>query len=155
MTLTREPVTPTPADAALARELRHRLARYFEGGSGRAPALRARFDVDESGTGPVDLPPSAVQLLLDIVEQMAEGHAVALLPVGEELTTQEAADLLNVSRPFLVRLLDEGKIPYRKVGKHRRVLLRDLLEYKRASDADRRAATRQLVEEAQELGLGY
>jgi excisionase family DNA binding protein len=151
MTLSREPVTPTPADAALARELRHRLARYFEGGRGKT----LRFYVDESGAGPVDLPPSAVQLLLDIVEQMAEGHAVALLPVREELTTQEAADLLNVSRPFLVRLLDEGKIPHRKVGTHRRVLLRDLLTYKRASDADRREAARQLVEEAQELDMGY
>ncbi len=153
MTLTREPVTPTPVDAALAREFRHRLARYFGGGGGRKTA--PRFYVDESGTGPVDIPPSAVRLLLEIVEQMAEGHAVALLPVGEELTTQEAADLLNVSRPFLVRLLDEGKIPHRKVGAHRRVLLRDLLEYKRTVDADRRAAARQLVEEAQELDMGY
>jgi excisionase family DNA binding protein len=151
MALTREPISPTPADAALARAFRDRLSRYLADSS--RPTLR--LCVDEAEGEPIDLPPSAVPLLLDIIAQMAEGHAVALLPVGQELSTQEAADLLNVSRPFLVRLLDEGKIPHRKVGTHRRVHLSDLLAYKKVSDADRREAARQLVEEAQELDMGY
>lgn len=90
-----------------------------------------------------------------LLEQMAEGHAVQVVPLNDELGTQEAADLLNVSRPFLVKLLEEGKIPFKKVGSHRRVLLRDIQEYQRAQQSIREKQLDFLSSQAQALNLGY
>src|SRR5260370_14946158 len=88
----------------------------------------------------VKLPATAVQMLVRILEEMARGNAITLIPVHAELTTQEAADMLNISRPSLIHLLDEGKIEYRKVGTHRRIRFEGLIAYKRTADSDRRAA---------------
>lgn len=111
----------------------------------------------EESTGEVEvlLPADAVHLLVRILTHMANGSAVAVLPIQAELTTQQAADLLAVSRPYLVRLLDEGKIPFHKVGTHRRVRAADAVAYQNQRQAESKRLLDDLTEEAQELGLGY
>ena len=96
---------------------------------------------------------SVARLLVQILDGMSRGNAVKIVPVHAELTTQEAADLLNVSRPTLIQMLEEGKIPFRKVGTHRRVRMEKLMQYKRQLEADRRAALAELVAYDQEIGL--
>jgi len=94
-------------------------------------------------------------LLMDILEAMATGRGITIIPENAELTTVEAAEVLNVSRPFLIKLLDEGAIPHRKVGTHRRVRMEDVMNYKTKIDAEREAALDQLVVDAQEHEMGY
>ena len=101
------------------------------------------------------MPRAALELLLDMLAQMACGNAVSIVPTHAELTTQEAADLLNVSRPHLVELLERGDIPFRKVGSHRRVRAEDLFAYKRVDDKRRAAIAAELTRDAEDLELGY
>src|SRR4051812_46223938 len=99
--------TPTEADSRLARESSRRLASYV----GTHRDLRMQLVTEDEGPDEsLAIPPSAVQLLLDLLTEMAKGNAVTLIPIGAELTSQQAADLLNVSRPFLVELLERGEI---------------------------------------------
>ena len=101
----------------------------------------------------VRVPVEAFELFVEILGQMANGNAVTIVPVHAELTTQEAADILNVSRPFLIKLIDEGKLPFRLVGTHRRIKMADLVMYKEADLAARKTAVDELAAEAQKLGL--
>ena len=103
----------------------------------------------------VELPTSALQLLMDILAALAEGNAVKVVPVHAELTTQEAADLLNVSRPHMIKLLESGEISYHKTGKHRRVRFADLMDYKSRRDTASEQAMALLAEQAQALRTGY
>lgn len=103
----------------------------------------------------VSLPPAALEALVQVLQQLAQGNEVAVLPVHNELTTQQAADALNVSRPFVIKLMEDGHLPFRRVGTHRRVRLADVLTYKRLDDARRAEAADALAAEAQALGLGY
>jgi excisionase family DNA binding protein len=115
--------------------------------------MELRIPDDPSPEGSVKLPLSAVRLLVRILEEMARGNAVTLIPVHAELTTQEAAEMLNISRPSLIQLLEEGKIDYRRVGTHRRVRFEGLMKYKRGAEASRRAALEELAAYDQELGI--
>jgi excisionase family DNA binding protein len=124
----------------------------------RAPSLgagqQARLRLIDGGTD-VTVPVSAIHMLVDILNQMAQGNAVSLVPVHAELTTQQAADLLNVSRPYLVKQLEAGEVPFHKLGRHRRVRFTDLMAYKERVDCTGREAADTLTAEAQELGQGY
>lgn len=141
---------PTPNEAALARSVSERLEESVSKG-----IKGVKLVVDGEPLDGISLPPFAVRLLLQGLSEIGRGRAVRMIPHEAELSTQEAAELLNLSRPYVVRLIDEGKIPSHKVGTHRRVRLDDLLAYKTASDFDRLEALKNLVAEAQELNMGY
>jgi len=141
---------PNARDAAIARVSGQALSRYA---SDKAPLKLCVTDADQAE--PIELPAGAVALLMDILEAMAAGHGVAIVPENAELTTVQAAEVLNVSRPFLIKLLEEGSIPYRKVGKHRRIRMEDVMAYKTVDDREREAVRDLLVAEAQKHGMGY
>ena len=123
------------------------IEEYLESKRGRTARL-----VGPSKDG-VPIPSSLRRVLVAAARQLADGNGVSIMPVTAEVTTQQAANLLNVSRPFVIGLLDKGDIPFHKVGTHRRIRLRDLLAYKRRRDASRRAVIDRLATEAQELGI--
>jgi excisionase family DNA binding protein len=112
------------------------------------------FD-DKNQAHRVELPTSALRLLLDILAELAEGNAVKVVPVHAELTTQEAADMLNVSRPHMVKLLEEGALLFHRVGKHRRIRFSDLMQFKAQRDQVSKDAMAALAKQAQELDMGY
>jgi excisionase family DNA binding protein len=148
-----ETITPTPDEAILAQESSRRLARFVA--TRRKRPLELRIQSVDAPEESVSIPESAFRLLNDILTQMAKGNAVTLIPVQAELTTQQAANILNVSRPFLVEQLEKGVIPYRKVGTHRRILFKDLMDYKETMDRNRLKTLDELAAQAQELNLGY
>ena len=145
--VTLAPSLPSAADAILAKETSRVLARRKT-----VKPLRARL-LDDPDTETIELPAPAVRMLIDILEQMAQGNTVTLIPVHAELTTQEAADMLNVSRPYLIGLLEEGLIEYRKVGTHRRIKFEKLMAYKCQTNAAREAILDELAAYDQEIGL--
>ena len=114
------------------------------------------------GAGPVELaagnrreplPPELRDLLAEVVQAMRRGQAVSFAPLGQQLTTQQAADLLGVSRPTLIKILESGRIPYEQPGRHRRLRLSDVLSYQEQRRAEQRDALRELARDAQEAGL--
>jgi excisionase family DNA binding protein len=148
---THETVVPTKTETALAEQSIKVLMPYMK--STKHPM----FELLTKGRQgkQISIPDSALRLLVDILSQMAKGNAITLIPVHAELTTQEAADMLNVSRPYLVELLEQGKIPHRKVGTRRRIFVNDLLHYKEKIDKARLKTLEELAKQAQELDMGY
>lgn len=143
---------PDDKEIAAAVESRRQLAAFL---STKLETQRIDIVDDEQRSHTVELPVFALRLLDEILGELAMGNAVKVVPIHAELTTQEAADLLNVSRPHLVKLLDESAIPHTKVGRHRRVKFADLMAYKQRRDAESRQAMEELAAQAQELGMGY
>ena len=141
---------PTAKEAALARDSGDRIKEQVN-----TDEADVKIVINGRTVDGVQLPEPAIQLLIAGLTEIGKGHSVRLMAQHSELTTQEAAEILNLSRPYVVRLLDDGKIPSRKVGTHRRVRIDDLLDYKDKSDADRLDALKNLVAEAQELDMGY
>ncbi len=121
-------VTPTDQESQIARQSSQKLAEVLAH-SEISGELHLRLRKRKVRETDIRLPHSALRLLTGALQQMADGHGVLLLPVDAELNTQQAADLLRVPRPFLIKLLEQGKLPHRRVGAHRRLLARDVLHY--------------------------
>jgi excisionase family DNA binding protein len=138
---------PSDQDAALAKAASQALAQTGD------TALQVQVAVAGREVTTFDLPPLVARLLVDILKETAAGHAVTLLPFQEEITTQQAAELLNVSRPYVVGMIDKGQLPARMVGNQRRLPLKDVLAYRAENRAKRRETLNELVALDQELGL--
>ena len=144
--------TISDQDRILARSSRARLEKYL------APVPESvRLQIADPGkpVDSVELPSSALYLLSRILDEMADGHNVSVVPQRAEISTQKAADYLNVSRPYVVGLIDTGEIPSRKVGNRRRVLFTDVEAFRQRSDTARLEALAELSAQAQELNMGY
>lgn len=142
-----EPLVPTEKEVLLAREFQRQIC-------GMKFGKKDSIGLQVEGMT-VSVPTGAFRMLVEAVCGMAEGKAVAMIPVDEEVSPQEAAGLLNVSRPFAARLFDEGAIPSRKVGTHRRALTRDVLAYRQREKEARLKVLDELAAEAQQLNMGY
>ena len=144
-------IVPSPEEIQQARRSAARLRRLAK--PRRKTAVRSITVEGEEQA--IAIPASAFQALADAVDEMAKGHAISITSHEEELSTQKAAGLLNVSRPYLIGLLEKGEIPFRKVGTHRRLRSSDVLAYKARSDAEAERAFRELVAQGQKLRMGY
>lgn len=150
-----ETTRPTDEDSRQAKEASRRLAKFF-GPKKQHSNFKFRIQPDGNGEEECVLIPVAVfRLFGDILSEMAKGNAITLIPIHAELTTQQAADLLNVSRPFFIGLLERGDIKFTKVGTHRRIRFEDLMNYKHQREAERRKSMDELTAQAQELDMGY
>jgi excisionase family DNA binding protein len=145
--LLERPILPSADDAELAAKASRHLSRARHEGA----ELRVQVDGGEM----LRLPKAVSDLLYHLLAEMAQGNAVTLFPVHAELTTQEAADYLNVSRPYLIRLLEQGKVPFHMVGTHRRVKFSDLEAFRKTAEDERRRVMDELAAQAQELGMGH
>jgi excisionase family DNA binding protein len=141
---------PDLKDSEIAREATARIVPFAR--MGKSLRLQITDEVDQE---PIVLPAGAVAMLKDILEAMAAGHSITMIPHHAELTTMEAADILNVSRPYLIKLLESGEIRFRKVGTHRRIMAADLTKFRNEIDRRRDAALDELVAIAQEHDMGY
>ena len=131
---------PSASEKAAANQLRQLLASHVDG------YVKLHVLDDERKPAEVILSPALSSLLIELLRHIARGSAVTFVPVNEMLTTQQAADILNVSRPFLVSLLERDEIPFTTTGRHRRVKANDLFAYKRKRDAKRSKALADLAE---------
>lgn len=143
-----ETFVPTERDAEKAKSFSRIMAREF--------AAESRITIQRESDGEsIEIPRPVFNVLMKVLAVMSDGKAFTLIPLDEELTTQRAADILNVSRPYLNKILDLGDISHRKVGRNRRIKFSDLLVYKNLQEVKSAAALQELADEAQELGMGY
>jgi excisionase family DNA binding protein len=153
MVTTIETVRPTEQDAQSAREFSARLeSQVLEQGT-----VSLHFHGPKDREADIKLPGSVVRLVMGIMQEMGKGNGVTITSIQKELTTQQAADFLMVSRPYLIsELLEKGKIPYRKVGNRRRIRREDLMRYRQAEEAEtarREKVMLELIAETERLGL--
>ncbi|PTB93972.1 DNA-binding protein [Marinobacter sp. B9-2] len=141
---------PTQAEIEQAKISSRTLSKYADADRVQMSLRGSNGETDE-----LVLPGHVIQILLGVLSEMSRGNAISLIPHHQELSTQEAANLLNVSRPYLIGLLEKGDIPFRKVGAHRRVLLTDVLTYKENVDQQRRETLAELTALSQDEGMGY
>ncbi len=143
--LLERPILPSADDAELAKQASRQLSKAKD------KALHVQLE----GGVKLRLPDAVKDLLYHLLTEMAQGNAVTIFPIHAELTTQEAADYLNVSRPYLVRLLEQGKVAFHMTGTHRRIRFSDLDAFRKRGEEERKRVMAELAEEAQELGMGY
>jgi excisionase family DNA binding protein len=143
---------PTPKESDEAKAAVRALSEILHKRTARAIQVRAS---DNGSEASVAVPREAFHLFLEVLGHMANGDTVTIMPIHAELTTQEAAELLNVSRPHVVHLIETGRIPHRLVGTHRRIRASDLLDYLEKDQAHRKAVLDELTSEAEKHGLGY
>jgi len=141
---------PAEREVEIARQGSHRLASYL---TTRSPIQSIQIVDDKNNTHQIEVPTAALNLLVTILDQFASGNAVEVVPIHSELTTQEAANLLNVSRPYLIKLLEERKLPFHYVGSHRRLFFEDVMAYREESYRKSQEAMAEMVRLNQEMGL--
>lgn len=143
-----ETFVPTDEETERAKNFSRILAREF------APVESVTIQREGSDES-IEIPKQVFNVLMRVLAVMSEGKAFSLIPMDKELTTQQAADILNVSRPYLNKILDLGEITHRKVGRNRRIKLSDLMEYKKSQEQKSKAALQQLADQSQDLNMGY
>ncbi len=143
---------PTPEEAAIAKLSSRDLAAFLET---KSDMQSLNISDKEGHACGIDIPVSALRLLVDVLTQLGEGNAVNLIPIHAQLTTQEGADMLNISRPTFIKLLDEHKIPHYRKGNRRKVALSDVLKYKQDIDTKRLKTLENLSKLDQAMNMGY
>lgn len=143
---------PVDREVEAAAQGRQALSAYL---ATRQDTQRIQIFDEDDKAHQMELPTAALRLLLEVLTELAEGNAVQVVPVHAELSTQEAADLLNVSRPHVVMLMEEGTLPFHKNGKHRRVRFTDLMQFKAERDRLSERSMQELARQAQALDMGY
>ena len=142
-------IDPGDVDTEVAGRAARRISDYLSSHPGE-DLIEALGEVGAEDA--LVIPRPTVVMLAQVLSLLESGHGVQIIPKDAELTTQQAADVLNVSRPYLIGLLESREIPFRKVGRHRRITFEALMEYKRQDDSKRRAAADDLADLSQELG---
>ncbi|KAA8921130.1 DNA-binding protein [Xanthomonas sontii] len=143
---------PTKGEVSAALQGRRALSAHL---ATQSETQHIQIFDDQQQAYQLELPTSALRLLVDILAELADGNAVKVVPVHAELTTQEAADLLNVSRPHFVKLLEDGVLAFHRTGTHRRVKFADLMQYKETRERASEQAMAELARQSQELHMGY
>ena len=146
----REVVVPLPSkvDMDLARVAQRCIMEALD----RSKAVKIKLESENGDIPPIELPPASLRLIGQLLGLMSEGKPFTLMPEKQELTTVEAANFLNVSRPFVIKEIEAGRIPHRMVGTHRRVFLTDLMKYATHTQGVREAALEELSQLSSELG---
>lgn len=143
-------INPGDVDTDIVERAARRITEYLDG----HPDDDLIEALGEVGTqDALVIPRATVVMFAQILDLLAQGHGVQIIPKEVELSTQQTADALNVSRPYLIGLLESGRIPFRKVGRHRRIRFDDLMDYKRQDDLSRRVAADKLAEFSEDLDL--
>lgn len=146
-----KPVSLLEEDIHLAKDSSTTLADFM---NEETQPLTLRIENGQTGHQiQTTVPAGAVRVLVEVLSLMAQGNPITLIPLEAELSTQQAAELIGVSRPFFIKLLEAGKLPHRKVGEHRRIRYQDLVAYMEAQKTARNIALDEMTAEAQRLGL--
>lgn len=149
MKATQEYLKPTTSERRIAKSSYNALSKYYKSNVGKE---KVEIEIEETKDR-ISLPMSSLKLLAEVLKAMSEGNPVSIVPVAIEVTTQKAAEMLGCSRPYLVKLLEDGAIPFTKVGRHRRIMLKDMIEYKNKMKAEQKQSIIDIMNDDEEDGL--